>query len=182
MIVASLVVIAVSVLLGAFFAGSRLAARATGSAVVRTSPPATVAPPASPPPATPTPSSTAVPVATGVHPWQALLGGECLDPYQSPWQATYTVVACSARHTGQVTRRVRLKGAGYPGSAALIATLSLSCSGEDAVTLSSAARYGDLQTAFSYPTEDQWRAGDATGYCFASRAKGGPMTGSVTPN
>ncbi|WP_375401083.1 septum formation family protein [uncultured Amnibacterium sp.] len=185
LIVASLAVIAVSVLLAAFFVGSRLAARAADPAavpaVVRTSAPATVAPPPSASPSTPAPTSSVGPIAAGVHPWQALLGGECLDPYESPWQATYTVVACSGRHAGQLTRRVELEGVEYPGSAALIATLSLSCSGVDAVTLSSAARYSDLQTAFSYPTEDQWRSGDTTGYCFASRAKGAPMTGSVAP-
>lgn len=180
MIVASIAVIAVAVLVAAFFAGSRLAANGAVPAVVRTSAPAARSAPPSRTP-TPTPTPTAGPIEAGVHPWQALLGGECLDPYRSPWQTTYAVVACSVKHAGQLTRRVRLKGDDYPGAPALIATLSLSCSGSAAVTLSSAARYSDLRTAFSYPTEDQWRAGDTVGYCFTSRAAGAAMTGSVTP-
>lgn len=186
MIVVSVAVIAAAVLVGSFFIGSRLAARGAGPAVDRTSAPATRSAPPSPtsaPSSAPTSSPTAPvgPIVAGVHSWQALLGGECLDPYRSPWQATYTVVACAKKHAGQLTRRVPLKGDGYPGASALIATLSLSCSGSSAVTLSSAARYSDLRTAFSYPTEDQWRAGDTAGYCFASRAGGAAMTGSVAP-
>lgn len=190
MIVASLAVIALAVLVGSFFVGSRLAARAAQGVGTR-APARSSAAPARPPTRTsspitsttdsPTDSPTDGPIAAGVHPWQALLGGECLQPYGSPWQPTYTVVACSVKHAGQMTRRVALKGDDYPGASALIATLSLTCSGDDAVTLSSATRYTDLQTSFSYPTEAQWRSGDTAGYCFAARAKDASMTGSVAP-
>ena len=178
-VVGSLVVIAAAVLIGAFFAGTRLGARADAAAP--SAPPATPikSPVAARP--SPTPTPTKGPIAPGSHPWQALLGGECLDPYDSPWQATYAVVACSAPHAGQMTHRVHLKGRDYPGSAALVATLSLACAGAKSVDLAAAQRYDDLRIAYSYPTAAQWTAGDDHGYCFVSRAKGGRLERSVAP-
>lgn len=136
---------------------------------------------ASPPPAVaPVPAG---PAAAGVHPWTELGGGECLDPYTSPWEETFTVVDCAAPHTAQLIERASINAdpaAEYPGEAAITAQLNLACTAPTALDLSAASAFTAIQWQASYPvTSEQWAAGQRDYFCFISRSSGEALTGSV---
>jgi hypothetical protein len=148
----------------------------------------TPSPSASPTPA-PTPThapaaaAPAGPAAVGVHPWTELAGGECLDPYSSPWEETFTVVDCAAPHAAQLIERASINAdpaAAYPGEAAITAQLNLACTAPTALDLAAASAFTAIQWQASYPvTAEQWAAGQRDYFCFISRSSGEPLTGSV---
>jgi hypothetical protein len=124
------------------------------------------------------------PVAPGTYHYDELLGGECLDPYQSPWQDEYTVVDCETPHAAQLVTRGTFDtddGAfAYPGIEALQAQVSLLCTPSSVVDYSKAKAYTDIQFAASYaPTPDQWVGGDHDYYCYMFRSSGSPITGTI---
>lgn len=138
------------------------------------------------PSATPsvTPTSTtpaAGPVAPGKHKWNELLGGECLDPFTSPWAETFTVVDCASPHPAQMVFRGTFPtAAAYPGAAALQAQINLLCTATGVIDLSTAGAYNDIQFQAAYPvTEKEWTSGYHDYFCFVNRSSGGPITGSV---
>lgn len=140
---------------------------------------------ASPSPS-PTPTVLPVgPVAPGTYAWDELLGGECLDPFESPWSEEFTVVDCAAPHPAQMVFRGEFVLAdpaneAYPGDAALQSQLALLCSAPGVIDLAAAGQYADAQFQASFPaTEQQWDEGDRAYYCFVSRSSGEPLTGSV---
>ena len=45
------------------------------------------------------------PQPAGVHKWDTLFGGECLQPYASPWDEEFTVADCAAPHAAQLVYR-----------------------------------------------------------------------------
>ena len=134
---------------------------------------------------TPTSESTAAtgPLAAGVHPWTALRGGECLNPFGSPWDETFTVVDCASPHAAQLIARVSLNpdpAAAYPGEAAITSQLNLACTAPTVLDFAAAAAYPDVQWQASYPVSDaQWAEGQRDYSCFISRSSGEPLTGSV---
>ncbi|MFT4030133.1 MAG: septum formation family protein [Protaetiibacter sp.] len=141
---------------------------------------------------TPSPTPTVLPVgpvAPGVWAWDELLGGECLDPFVDPWAEEFTVVDCANPHPAQLVYRGTFPAAegdtdpsddAFPGTQALQGQLSLLCTASGVVDLAAAGQYADVQLQGSYPaTQEQWDAGDRTYYCFASRASGEPLTGSL---
>ena len=178
-------------MLGAlFFLGMRLASQPSAGT------PAEPAPTASPTPSgtptsTPTPSPTpteepadvaAGPVAPGVHAWDDLRGGECLDPYASPWEEEFTVVDCANPHPAQLVHRggFPTDAPDYPGEQAIQPQLSLLCSAPTVIDVAAAAPYTDLQVQGAYPaTAEQWNAGQRDIFCFVSRTSGEPLTGSI---
>ena len=170
--------VALLALVALFFLGTRLPALLADS-----TPTPTPTPTRSPTP-TPTPTVAPVgPVAAGVHGWNELLGGECLDPYTSPWVEKFTVVDCAVAHPAQMVFRGTFDPAttpGFPGAAALQAQISLLCAAPGVLDLGAAGQYADAQVQGSYPvTAEQWTAGQHDYFCFISRSSGQPLTGSV---
>ena len=154
--------------------------------------------------ATPTPTPTPTrpialpigPVLPGTYDWDELLGGECLEPYDTTtgaWAEEYTVVDCAVPHGAQMVFRAWFPPlpadpadpeapavwAEFPGADELKAQISLLCSAPGVVDLAAAGVYNDAQIQGSYPvTAEQWDA-DPSYYCFVSRSSGEPLTGTV---
>ena len=175
--------VAVLALVALFALGTKLPRLLDASAVASASPTPTRTP-------TQTSSSTSTstvvpigPVAAGVHGWNELLGGECLDAYTSPWVEKFTVADCALAHPAQMVFRGTLDPATtptFPGAAALQTKLSLLCAAPGVLNLAVAGQYSDAQMQGSYPvTEAQWGAGQRDYFCFVSRSSGQPMIGSL---
>lgn len=180
----SLVSIAVIAVLGLVLA-FLLGARVGGSPAAAPSPTASATPS---PTASPTPTPVAAPpvgpAPAGEHEWDELGGGECIDPWVSPWETEFTVVDCSAPHPAQLvsTGLFGDEGAPYPGEQALVGQLNLLCSAPTALDYGAASAYPDVQLQASYPASEQrWNEGDRRYYCFAFLGGGGALTGSLAP-
>ena len=172
--------LAVIVLVGLFYLGQRLVA----SPVPVAAPAASDSPTPTPPTPTPTPTPEATTMqAAGVHEWITLFGGECLEPYVSPWEEDFTVVDCAAAHTAQLVHRGNFGGDAatvFPGEAALAAQINVLCSTPGILDLNAAGAYPNLQMQGSYPvTAEQWTDEPRNFYCFASRASAEPLTASI---
>jgi hypothetical protein len=184
-IIASIAVLAIAGMVVAFFVGTAL--RPEPAALPSAPLPATSTPSASASPSpVPLPPVTATgPAAPGVHPWDELIGGECIAPYVSPWELEFTVVDCAAPHVAQFTYSGVLPdpaGAAYPGDGSITSQLNLLCSAPTALDLGAASQYPDLQTQATYPAgQAQWDAGDRAYTCFVSRSGGEPLTGTLAP-
>lgn len=168
--------VAVLALIALFFVGTRLPALLAHQAPVVVSSPS-----ASP---TPTPTAKPVgPVANGIHPWNALLGGECLDPYTNPWAEKFTVVDCAKPHPAQMVFRGTFDtktDPTFPGVDKLQAQISLLCAAPGVINLAAAGAYNDVQVQGSYAVnQDEWAAGEHDYFCFVSRSSKQPLTGSV---
>ncbi|CAN5147673.1 hypothetical protein BH09ACT6_BH09ACT6_24120 [soil metagenome] len=174
---AAVAVVAVLVLAGLFFLGSRLPGILSSGHAPTPTPTATPTP--SP---TPVPSSTAGPQLAGTFDWNELRGGECISPFVSAWQQKFTVVDCSTAHSAQVTSRGALAvdvWAAYPGQVAIAERLNLLCQQSGAFDPAILAAYPDVVWQAAYPVnETQWRAGMRDYYCFVSRSSSGQLTGS----
>lgn len=186
---------ALLVLVGLFFLGTKLP-RSSGAPVAAVTPTASVKP-------TPNPTPTALPVgplAAGSYKWDQLLGGECLDPFTSPWVEKFTVVDCGAPHPAQMVARgvfaeappavgnestpatpsVGEPASDYPGADALQAQINLLCTAPSVIDFAAAGAYSDIQILGSYPaTAKQWTDGDRSYFCFVTRSSGEPITGSL---
>lgn len=169
------IIVASLLLVALFFVGARIAA-----------PPAALAVPTSTPTASPTPTPTAPtvgPIAEGVHEWDALLGGECLDPFDTAWQDSYTVVNCAAPHAAQLVIRGAFADApeaAYPGLDQLGARMNLLCTAPSVVDYSAAGGLSDIQVEASFAVDAaDWDAGNRTYFCFLSRSSGEPLTTSI---
>ena len=178
----SVAVVLLIVLVSLFFLGQRLVGGSTEADPV----PAATA--TSQPTAEPTPESTPIADVTamasaGVHPWTALYGGECLEPYESPWAEQFTVVDCATPHTAQVVFRGLFEGGAsvaFPGETALAAQIPTLCTATGVINISAAAALADVQVQGSYPvTAAQWAEGQRHYYCFVSRSSGEPLTMSL---
>jgi hypothetical protein len=166
--------IAVIALVALFFLGQRLAATSADQAI----------PPAPTGAATPAPQAPVNGLAApGVHPFAALQGGECLQPFTTAWAATYTVVNCAAGHSGQLVFKGKLPDAAtaaYPTGAQFQTEITPLCSAPTAINYDAAKAVTDLQLSFSYPaTAQAWNGGDRTYYCFVNRSGGGGLPGDL---
>lgn len=145
--------------------------------------PAVTAPSASPSPSV-SPSIPVGPVVPGEYHWDELLGGECLDPYQSPWQDSYTVVDCDLPHAAQLVRifEYPIPESGpepYPGEDVLQERALERCRGEG-IFDTDVKSLKDAQVEVSYPVSaEDWNAGDRSFSCFVSRTSGDPITGDI---
>ncbi|MDH6235280.1 hypothetical protein H4V99_000025 [Cryobacterium sp. CG_9.6] len=171
------VLLAIIILVGLFLLGQNLAS--AGAPV----PTATATPT---PSATPTPTPTVKVTAAqpvGVHAWDTLFGGECLEPFESPWAETFTVSDCAAAHGAQLVYRGSFGGDAttvFPGEAALAAQMNLLCTAPGVLDLAAAGAYPDLQMQGSYPvTDEQWADPARHYYCFVSRSSAEPLTASI---
>jgi hypothetical protein len=191
-------VVAVLALVALFFLGTKVPELiGAAPAVASSSPSASRSPSPSP-----TPTVAAVgPVAPGIHGWNSLLGGECLDPFTTPWAEKFTVVDCAVAHPAQMVFRGTFPPVApasppsaapsadastppstttFPGAAALQAQISLLCAAPGVLDLAAAGQYSDAQVQGSYPvTAEEWDAGQRDYFCFISRSSGQPLTGSV---
>lgn len=155
--------------------------------------PAVAAPASAPSPSTslsptPTPSPmvevvAAGPVAPGEYSWDELLGGECLQPYESPWAEEFTVVDCATPHAAQLVHSGEFAPVDgddlYPGADALQAQAATLCGDPAVITFAALGALSDVVVQASFaPTEAEW-ADDRTFSCFVSRASGEPLTGSI---
>jgi len=131
---------------------------------------------------TPTPEPTA-PQPAGVHAWDTLFGGECLEPYTDAWQQEFTVVDCATPHAAQLVYRGTLPGdasAAYPGEAELASQMNLLCTAPGVIDVKAVSGMTDLQVQGSYPaTAEQWGEGARDYYCFASRSSGEKLTATI---
>ncbi len=137
---------------------------------------------------TPTPTPTPTPAAAGpqppgVHAWNTLRGGECLQPFTTPWADAFTVVDCAAPHAAQLVYTAAFSTdpkAAFPGADQLASQINLLCSRPGILDMGAAGQYDDAQLQGSYPvTAKQWKDGVRSYYCFVSRASGQPITGSL---
>jgi hypothetical protein len=131
----------------------------------------------------PTPAATTGGLAPGVHAWNTLNGGECIQPFTSPWALSFTTVDCGGAHAAQLLLKGTLpdaSGTAYPAAAALQAEITPLCTAPTALNYSAAASVTDAQIVASYPaTKAAWNSGDRTFYCFVTRSSGDDLTGSV---
>jgi hypothetical protein len=144
--------------------------------------------PAAEPTPTPTPTPTAPafvlgPVAPGVYAWDELLGGECLDPWESAWQDQYTVVDCTSPHPAQMVVRAEFvdeENAGYPGFDELQKRINLLCTAPTVIDYAATGGATDVQVSASFAVdESDWFDGNRTYYCFVNRANGATFSNSI---
>jgi hypothetical protein len=163
--------VAVLLLIVLYLAGARIAASAPAPAIV--------------PDPTPTASAGPAvgPVAPGDYYWDKLLGGECLAPFTSPWEDTFTVVPCTQPHPAQLV----LKGtfpatveAEYPGVDELQKLAASLCTAPTVIDYAATAGANDIQVLASFAADEQdWLDGNRTFYCFANRTGGAEFTASI---
>jgi hypothetical protein len=123
-----------------------------------------------------------------------LRGGECVDPFASPFAENFTVVDCAAAHAAQLLRRGTFPAPAatattatpspsadeYPGLAALQAQIALLCGAPDVIDLAAASAYSDIQFQASYAaTAAEWNGGQRDYFCFVNRSSAQPITGSL---
>ncbi|RFA10643.1 hypothetical protein B7R54_16605 [Subtercola boreus] len=175
--------LALIVLAGLFFAGTRLPGILNPGAAAPTAAPS-VTPTPTPTP-TPVPTSTSGPQLAGTFEWFDLRGGECIAPYTSAWQQRFTVVDCAAPHGAQVVGTGTLgvdPALAFPGQAAIALDLNLLCQQGGTFSAALLGAYPDVVWQASYPvSETQWQAGQRSWYCFASRSSSLPLVGSFAP-
>jgi hypothetical protein len=168
-------VLAVLALVALFLVGTRIPGWTSAGAEATPSPSATPTP-------TPTPVEVVGPHALGDAEWDQLGGGECLDPFVSPWELSFVVVDCATPHAAQLTFRGTFPDGDYPGEEALLAQTSQACAAPAAINLAAGAAFPDLQVSISYPASDtSWEDGARHFYCFMTRVSGQPITGSLAP-
>lgn len=162
--------VAVLLLIIVFLAGQRIAANSPAPVATEPAPSASALP-------------TTGPLPPGEYYWDRLLGGECLAPFTSPWEDTFTVVPCTQPHPAQLV----LKGTfpatddpAYPGVDELQATAASLCSAPTVIDYTAAAGVDDIQVLASFAANEQdWLGGNRTFYCFANRAGGAELTTSI---
>jgi hypothetical protein len=145
------------------------------------------------PAAAPTAAPTAEPTGPtaiqppGEYPFDQLFGGECLEPFVSPWEATFTVVDCATPHTAQLVYAGDLavdeSYPSYPGDSRIGQAAMAGCSRQGVLNMSAAEPYTDLQISAAYPpSSEAWDSGHTRYFCFASLSSGQPLTESVAGN
>jgi hypothetical protein len=187
--------VAVLLLVGLFFAGTRLPALLGPAPAVAVSKTPTPTP-------TPTQTPVAGPVAVGLHKWSELRGGECLSPFSTVWAETFTVIDCATPHPAQLVFRGTFPATiaapvaapststpaptataapgGYPGVAALQAQINLLCTAPGVINLAAAGAYTDIQFQGAYAADaKEWMSGQHDYFCFVTRSSGQPLTASV---
>lgn len=177
--------LAIIVLLILFLVGIKTAPNTVSAPVSTPSPSVTKTPTVTPTP-TPTVAPTG-PLAAGVHKWTELRGGECLQPFESVWAESFTVVDCATPHAAQLVYRAPFPGAeaaagavAYPGVAALQAQINVLCTAPGVIDLAAAGTYKDIQFQAAFAaTGQEWTKGNHDYSCFVSRSSGEPITATV---
>ena len=156
---------------------------AIGMKVANLAPAPAIAPSASPTPSAKPAVRAVGPVAPGDYHWDQLLGGECLTPFESAWQDTYTVVNCTVAHPAQLVFRgtfVDPASATFPGVAELQKRITLLCTPATILNYALAGAVKDIQVRASYAVnESDWDSGNHDYFCFVNRSGGATLTASV---
>ncbi|WP_341953163.1 septum formation family protein [Salinibacterium sp. TMP30] len=139
--------------------------------------------------ATPSPTDTASaaptigPLPGGTYAWNELLGGECLEPFDSAWQDEYTVIECAQPHAAQLLKRGQFDdavSAPFPEVDDLVSRTTSLCSTDAVINYAAAESFADLELVASFaPTAQSWDAGQRDYYCFATRSGSEALTESV---
>jgi len=121
------------------------------------------------------------PVDPGTHAWNELLGGECIDPFDSAWDTEFTVVECDDEHAAQMLVRAEIEAdTPFPGVEPLASQVNTLCSAPEVLNFEVAGVVSDIQLTASFPADSaEWDAGDRTYYCFVERASGEPLPGDL---
>jgi hypothetical protein len=147
-------------------------------------------PPAAVASASPSPSPSASggplalgPVAPGLYPWDRLLGGECLDPFESAWQDEYTVVPCGQPHAAQLVHRGTFDDpaiTAFPDAEELQKRITALCTAPTIIDYALAGTVLDLQVTASFAVDAaDWDDGNRDYFCFVNRTGGEPLSASL---
>lgn len=173
--------IAISIAAGLVAALALAALFLAGTRLGESIPPASVATPV--PTDTATAAPTVGPLPVGTYAWNELLGGECLDPFDSAWQDDYTVIDCAQPHAAQLLARGTFDdavSAPFPEVDELVARTTALCSTDAVIDYAAAAAVTDLELVASFaPDAAKWEAGQRDYYCFALRSEGEALTESL---
>ena len=142
------------------------------------------------PAAVPTPEVTEPPVAPtatqppGDYAFTELFGGECLEPFDTAWAATFTVVDCATPHSAQLVYAGDLAldetYLSYPGDDRVGKAAMAGCSRKGVLNLTTAKAYTDLLVSSAYPVSSEaWDSGDTRYYCFVNLSSGDPIEGDL---
>ncbi|MDF1477618.1 septum formation family protein [Leifsonia sp. H3M29-4] len=168
--------VAALALVALFLVGTRLSHLVPAPAVVASASP-------SPTPSASSGPSALGPVAPGLVRWNALLGGECLEPLESAWQDQYTVVPCAQPHAAQMVHRGVFDDAAdtaFPGVEQLQSRINLLCTAPTIIDYVVAATVLDLQVTASYAVDAaDWDDGNRDYFCFVNRSGGEPLSASL---
>lgn len=142
--------------------------------------------PAAPPTPEPT-EAPAAPTATrtpGEYAFAELFGGECIDPFDTAWASTFTVVDCAAPHSAQLVYAGDLAVdetyMSYPGDARIGKVAMAACSRKGVLNLTTAKAYSDVLVSSAYPVSSEaWDSGDTRYYCFVSLSSGSAIEGDL---
>jgi len=178
LIVAVIAVVGALFFLGVFLATGSLGL--TGQTSEMTERSSTDAPtPADSRPASPSTAAVpgqASPAEFGVRGWEDLVVGDCVSPFVSAWEASFTTVDCAGPHSARLLARASYNddpAAAYPGELAITEGLALTCTDPAVLTPELLASSPDLQWQASYPpTADQWAAGQRDYFCIVARPGG----------
>lgn len=109
-------------------------------------------------------------LAPGVHAWNTLNGGECIDPFDTAWATEFTVVDCAQGHGAQLLTKAAFTDASFPGADALAKEAKTACVSSKVIDYATAGAYDDLRLSSSYATtQAEWDGGFTNFYCFVSR-------------
>ncbi|GAA4167630.1 hypothetical protein [Gryllotalpicola koreensis] len=192
LLIAAAVLLAILIAVALFTVGRAMAAGRdqAPAAATRTSTPSPTATTPTPT-ATPTPTDTDAGALAGSGPlapgqsyqWDKLRGGECIDPFSSPWAQQFAVVDCNAQHAAQLVYTAPFSSdpsAPFPGEQAIASQVGLLCGKPGVVDLTAAAAYSDVQVVAAYPvTAEQWSSGQRNYFCFVTRSSGQQFSSSI---
>jgi hypothetical protein len=113
----------------------------------------------------------------GEYNFSELVGGECLDPFDTAWASTFTVVDCATPHTAQLVYAGDLAIDGsylsYPGDDSTGNAAMAECSRKGVLNMAAAKPFSDLLVSAAYPiSAEVWDSGDTRYYCFVSLSSG----------
>ncbi len=166
LIVAGIAVVTISIAM--FFAGRFVAS----SAIAPT------------PEMTDSPADLTMTQPPGEYPFAQLFGGECVDPFDTAWAVTFTVVECVTPHPAQLVYvgDLALDGSylSYPGDDRIGNAAMAECSRKGVLNLTSAKKYSDLTLSAAYPiSSEAWDSGDKRYYCFVTLSSGAAIEGDL---
>jgi hypothetical protein len=166
--------VAAIALVGLFVLGTRIAATLGPSPAVVASPGPDATAPALP---------ATGPLPPGEHAWDALRGGECVEPFESAWQDAYTVVDCTSPHAAQLVTRATFPesdGAPYSSQEELEARTPDLCTAPTVIDYAAVGGITDLQVLSAFAADQaEWDDGHRDYFCFATRSSGEKLTTSI---
>lgn len=123
------------------------------------------------------------PLPAGEYGWDLLRGGECISPFESAWQETFTVVDCATPHQAQLLSRGELADAAdaaFPALEELQARITMMCTEPAVLNQELTTGGADVRIVAAFPVDEAaWSQGQRNYDCFALRVDGTDFTQSV---